>query len=77
MIILSCIFEIFEFNLIKYLRAKVGDQDTRKMYILNKKVKGIILTYKLHKVEINPHISFMFKTNNDRITNIVSEEYET
>lgn len=37
----------------------------------------MILSHKLHKVVVNPQILVMFKTDCDRLSNVVSEEYET
>lgn len=36
----------------------------------------MILSHKLHKMVVNPHISPMFKNDNDRLTNVVFELYE-
>lgn len=39
-------------------------------------VKRVIFCHKLHKMAVNPHIPPMFKTNDDRVMNIVSKDYE-
>lgn len=43
----------------------------------NQQVECAILSHKLHKVEVNPHIPSMFKTVSERLLNIVCEEYES
>lgn len=44
--------------------------------LLNQQVEGVILSHKLHKIVVNPRIPPMFKTESDRIENIVSKAYE-
>ncbi|KAI5447498.1 hypothetical protein KIW84_015087 [Lathyrus oleraceus] len=43
----------------------------------NQQVECVILSHKLHKVEVNPHIPSMFKIVSERLLNIVCEEYES
>lgn len=43
----------------------------------NQHIEGVILSHKLHKVVVNPQIPSMFKTDNDMLANIISEEYES
>lgn len=43
----------------------------------NQQVDGVILSHKLHKIWINSKISSMFKTDNERLINIVLKEYES
>lgn len=38
--------------------------------------KGVILSHELHKIVVNPQIPLMFKNDNERISNVVYEEYE-
>lgn len=45
--------------------------------LCNQQVEGNILSHKLHKVVVNPQISPMFRTENDRIANVVSKNYES
>lgn len=40
-------------------------------------MENVILSHKLHKIVVNPTIPTMFKTDNVRLLNIVSEEYES
>lgn len=48
-----------------------------KIFLLwNQQVEGVILSYKLHKMVVNPHIPPMFKSKSDRLENILSEAYE-
>lgn len=42
----------------------------------NQQVEGVILSHKLHKIVGNLHVASMFKTDTDRLANIVYEEYE-
>lgn len=49
----------------------------KNFLLWNKQVEGVILSHKLHKVVVNPHIPVMFKIDRDRFSNIVSKEYET
>lgn len=44
--------------------------------VWNQKVEGVILSHKLHKIVANPQIPPMFKTGSERLSNIVSEEYQ-
>lgn len=43
----------------------------------NHHVEGVIWSYKLHNLVVNPYILPMFKTNSDRLANIIFEEYES
>ncbi|KAI5413791.1 hypothetical protein KIW84_058074 [Lathyrus oleraceus] len=46
-------------------------------YLLwNQQLEGVILTQKMHKLVVNPHIPQKFKSAQDRIIGTVSEEYE-
>src|SRR3954468_19974016 len=42
----------------------------------NQQVEGVILSHKLHKFVVNPQIPPMYKTDEDRIGNTISAEYE-
>lgn len=42
----------------------------------NQKVDGVILSHKLHKVVVNSEISPMLKIENDRVANMISENFE-
>src|SRR3954471_20230895 len=43
----------------------------------NQQFEGIILSHKLHKFVANPQIPPIFKSDDDRLANKVSDEYET
>ncbi|KAI5387765.1 hypothetical protein KIW84_073748 [Lathyrus oleraceus] len=46
----------------------------KNFLLWNQQVEEVILSHKLHKMAVNPHIPPMFKSESDR--NIVSEAYE-
>ncbi|KAI5392310.1 hypothetical protein KIW84_076916 [Lathyrus oleraceus] len=47
-------------------------------YLLwNQQIEGLILTQRMHKLVVNPHIPQKFKTGQDRLEGKISEEYKS
>lgn len=68
-----CIFMIANATCTKLL---IKLQETNFL-LWKQSVEGVILSHELHGEVVNPHIPSMFKNEQDRIANIISEDYET